>query len=90
MPIHDWKRVRAGVFHDFHQEWIREIKRALNDKVLPPGYYALSEQHAVGFGADVLTLQTSDSPQADHDISHPPAGNGGGLLVAPPPVALTG
>src|SRR6185437_4378506 len=22
MPIHDWSRVGAGVFHDFHEAWI--------------------------------------------------------------------
>jgi hypothetical protein len=89
MPIHDWSRVRAGIFHDFHQEWIREIKRALNDSVLPQGYYALSEQHAAGFGADVLTLQMSDATRADDDAPRPAASNGGGLLVAPPRIALT-
>ncbi len=89
MPIHDWKRVRAGVFHDFHQEWIREIKRALNEKVLPSGYYALAEQHAAGFGADVLTLQASDSPRDQDAGLRSNGGNGGGLLVAPPPVPLT-
>jgi hypothetical protein len=89
MPIHDWSRVRAGIFHDFHQEWIREIKRALNDRVLPPGYYALSEQHAAGFGADVLTLQMSDASRAENDTPHSTGDNGGGLLVAPPPIALT-
>lgn len=41
MPIHDWTRVRAGVFHDFHQEWAVSIKRALNGGILPPGYYAM-------------------------------------------------
>jgi hypothetical protein len=90
MPIHDWSRVRAGIFHDFHQEWIREIKRALNDRVLPPGYYALSEQHAAGFGADELTVQMSDGSRAENDTPHSTAHNGGGLLVAPPPIALTG
>jgi hypothetical protein len=30
MPIHDWTRVDAGIFHDFHQTWMPEIKRALN------------------------------------------------------------
>jgi hypothetical protein len=89
MPIHDWTRVRAGIFHDFHQEWIREIKRALNTGVLPRGYYALSEQHAVGFGADVLTLQASYERHSGRGTSHRVKGNGGGLLLAPPPIALT-
>ena len=28
MPIHDWSRVDAGIFHDFHHAWIEQIKRA--------------------------------------------------------------
>jgi len=28
MPIHDWTRVDAGLFHDFHHEWISTTKRA--------------------------------------------------------------
>jgi hypothetical protein len=57
MPVHDWKRVKAGIFHDFHHAWIEEIKRALNGGLLPEGYYAMAEQQAAGFGPDVLTLQ---------------------------------
>ena len=49
MPIHDWKRVKAGVFHDFHHSWIEEIKRALNNGLLPADYYAMAEQQAAGF-----------------------------------------
>ncbi len=44
MPIHDWTRVTAGIFHDFHHAWIEEIKRALNAGLLPSDYYALAEQ----------------------------------------------
>jgi hypothetical protein len=40
MPIHDWTRVEAGIFHDFHGLWIQVIKLALNDGLLPPDYYA--------------------------------------------------
>ncbi len=57
MPMHDWTRVDAGTYHDFHHEWISELKRALNRGLLPPDYYALAEQVAAGFGPDVLTLQ---------------------------------
>ncbi len=57
MPMHDWTRVNAGTYHDFHHEWISEIKRALNRGLLPPDYYAMAEQVAAGFGPDVLTLQ---------------------------------
>lgn len=54
MPIHDWTLVRAGVFHDFHQEWAVCIKRALNGGILPPGYYAMVEQASLDRFPDVL------------------------------------
>ena len=57
MPIHDWKRVNAGIFHHFHNSWIEEIARFLNRGQLPRGYYALAEQMTGDFGPDVLTLQ---------------------------------
>lgn len=44
MPIHDWTRVKAGIFHHFRQAWIGMIARALNQGLLPPGHYALAEQ----------------------------------------------
>jgi hypothetical protein len=56
MPIHDWTRVPAGIFHAFHHGWIHEIARVLNQSLLPQDYYALPEQQAAGFGPDVLTL----------------------------------
>jgi hypothetical protein len=63
MPMHDWTRVDAGIYHDFHHEWISEIKRALNRGLLPADFYALAEQQAAGFGPEVLTLQdTADGP----------------------------
>jgi hypothetical protein len=57
MPIHDWTRVDAGIFHHFHQGWIDDLSRALNRGLLPPDHYALAEQIAGGLGPDVLTLQ---------------------------------
>ncbi len=57
MPVHDWTRVGAGIFHDFHHSWIEETKRVLNAGLLPPDYYALAEQIAGGWGPDVLTLK---------------------------------
>lgn len=48
MPVHDWTRVEAGTFHDFHHAWIEELKRTLNRGVLPPDYYAMAEQRAAG------------------------------------------
>jgi hypothetical protein len=44
MPVHDWTRVKAGIFHDFHTVWIGGIRNALNEGLLPPDYYALTEQ----------------------------------------------
>ena len=72
MPMHDWTRVDAGICHDFHHEWISEIKRALNRGLLPPDYYAIAEQVAAGFGPDVLTLQ---------DRTVATAYNGGGVAT---------
>lgn len=57
MPMHDWTRVEAGIFHAFHHRWISAISDVLNLGVLPEDYYALPEQQAAGFGPDVLTLQ---------------------------------
>src|SRR4051794_11532087 len=82
MPIHDWTRVNAGIFHDFHHSWIEEIKRALNRGLLPPDHYALAEQIAGGLGPDVLTLQaaTGEAPALEQ-----PSG-GLALATAPPKV----
>jgi hypothetical protein len=57
MPIHDWTRGDAGIFHHFHHAWIDEIARALNRGRLPRDYYALAEQITGGLGPDVLTLE---------------------------------
>ena len=35
MPIHDWTRVDAGIFHHFHQRWIVAITDVLNQRLLP-------------------------------------------------------
>jgi Protein of unknown function (DUF4058) len=56
MPIHDWTRVDAGLFHDFHQDWTIELRRTLNGGLLPPGYSALTDQRIGGPIPDVLTL----------------------------------
>ncbi|HVL15141.1 MAG TPA: DUF4058 family protein [Gemmata sp.] len=68
MPIHDWTRVPAGIYHDFHGGWIYAVRGALNSGLLPKGYYALAEQTTRTFGPDVLTLQRPDAS--------PPAANG--------------
>jgi hypothetical protein len=82
MPIHDWTRVDAGIFHHFHLEWIGEIARTLNRGLLPPDHYALAEQIAGGLGPDVLTLQgpTNGAPPAADVVG------GIALATAPPQV----
>jgi hypothetical protein len=56
MPIHDWTRVDAEIFHDFHIAWIGALQTALNTGILPEGYYALIEQHRNRRIDDLLTL----------------------------------
>jgi hypothetical protein len=83
MPVHDWTRVEAGIFHDFHTAWVTEIRSALNEGVLPEGYYALAEQHA-GLGvADVLTLHASSDSSEHHPP--PPRGTSGTAVAEAPP-----
>ncbi len=65
MPVHDWTRVSAGIFHSFHLTWIGELSKALNSGLLPPDYYALGEQLAGGIGPDVLTLHTPAEGNGD-------------------------
>lgn len=91
MPIHDWTRVDAGIFHNLHQAWIVEITRALNAS-LPPAYYALAEQHGGGYQPDVLALKakTPDPQIAPSNGGFPgddfdgPGAAEGGVLVAEP------
>jgi hypothetical protein len=82
MPIHDWTRVDAGIFHHFHHEWISEISRSLNRGLLPPDHYALAEQIAGGLGPDVLTPQR---PGGEAPRMPEPQG-GVAVAVAPPKV----
>jgi hypothetical protein len=34
MPIHDWTRVDAGLFHDFRQDWTIELRRSRRSRAL--------------------------------------------------------
>src|SRR5438128_375469 len=86
MPVHDWTRVDAGIFHDFHLGWIGTLRKALNSGLLPPEYYALAEQIAGGLGPDVLTLQT---PQAGDNGSTHDLEGAVAVAAAPPKVSLT-
>lgn len=82
MPVHDWTRVSAGTFHDFHCSWITHLKETLNGDLLSPPYYAQSEQQAGEIVPDVLTLsaetQASESSTPDGALA---------VAEAPPKVA---
>ena len=86
MPAHDWTKVDAGIFHHFHYEWISEIARALNAGRLPEDYYALAEQHAAGFGPDVLALQEREESEPVYASRETPRAFGPETtaLLAPP------
>src|SRR5687767_12807439 len=78
MPVHDWTRVDAGIFHHFHQQWISELSARLNGGGLPRGYYALIEQRAGAAIPDILTVERlGTTARAD-------AEGGLALATAPP------
>lgn len=78
MPLHDWTRVPAGLFHDFHQGWSIEIRAALNAGILPKGYSALVEQRSSGVEPDVLAIE-------ERAKRRPSIKDDGGLLILEPP-----
>jgi hypothetical protein len=87
MPMHDWTRVTAGTFHDFHNSWITHLKEALNAGLLPKPFYALGEQRAGEAGTDVLALRETNG---DVSSLEPGASDNGMVAVAeaPPRVHL--
>jgi hypothetical protein len=66
MPIHDWTRVDAGLFHAFHHRWIDSLCDELNEGGLPDDYFALPEQSVRGPIPDVLTLRLSSQAPSGH------------------------
>ncbi len=76
MPIHDWSRVPAGIYHDFHQDWTIQIRRTLNAGILPPGFFAMADQRVSGPEPDVIALRLR-GPEPT-----------GGLVVAEAPPRL--
>src|SRR5262245_18793823 len=80
MGVHDWTQVAAGIFHDFHHEWISTIKHALDGGFLPANYYALAEQIAGGLGPDVLTLESEE--KRSEGIASEAESAEGGVAVA--------
>ncbi len=89
MPIHDWTRVTAGTWHDFHLAWIAEIRNALNGGILPADYYAQAEQIAGPLGPDVLTLQVPDEHANGTNDPRSHGDGGVAVRVAPPRMRVT-
>jgi hypothetical protein len=79
MPIHDWTRVDAGLFHDFHQSWAVALRNRLNAGTLPPDYFALVEQNIRGPIPDVLTLRLTPGPDRGEDRGRD---RSGGVAIA--------
>jgi hypothetical protein len=84
MPIHDWTRVDAGLFHDFHQRWSVDVSNVLNSGILPAGYFALIEQRIRGPIPDVLTLELKPKAKGAKENDE-----GLAVAIAPPRAQLT-
>ncbi len=88
MPVHDWTRVPAGIFHAFHAKWIVHLTEFLNGGLLPRDFYAIEEQVAAEAVPDILTLRGMPrAPRRPARASHPARG----LTVveeSPPGVSL--
>lgn len=67
MPMHDWTRVLAGVYHSFHNSWITHLQETLNAGLLPATFYALGEQCSGNINPDVLTLRTEEDEESGQD-----------------------
>jgi len=78
MPIHDWTRVDAGLFHHFHLCWLATLCDALNAGCLPADYFALMERRTKPAMPDFLTLELAPGPDG-------PSHGQGGLAVATAP-----
>jgi hypothetical protein len=89
MPIHDWTRVEAGIFHHFHHSWIEGIKRTLNAGLLPESYYALAERHAERVVPEAYRLGGPASDMTPSATDPAVQATGTGLLAAPPRVRIT-
>lgn len=67
MPVHDWTRADAGLFHEFHQSWSIRIKDALNSNRMPSGYFAFAEQRTGRPEPDVIAISTDAGAETDAD-----------------------
>ena len=79
MPMHDWTRVKAGTYHNFHVLWMSSITNQLNAGLLPPDFFAMAEQIIGRPETDVVTLQTNAG------LRPSPGRNGGVAVVSVKP-----
>ena len=68
MPMHDWTKVPAGLFHHFHQHWTIELASALNRGRLPEGVDAIVERRSGPLEPDVVVSGTQLPPQPNELI----------------------
>ena len=85
MPVHDWTRLPAGIFHAFHTVLLGELQKRLNRGGMPAGYSALVEQYTGPTNIDVLTLAADDAPPLADDSAE--GDTAVALAVAPPRVS---
>jgi hypothetical protein len=78
MPIHDWSRAPAGLFHHFHRNWTGSICSALNAGRMPEGYYALLQQRSTG----AIALERGPISK------HAPDGSGSIAVAEAPPITV--
>ena len=75
MPIHDWARVPAGLFHHFHQHWACALCDALNRGRLAHGYSALIESDAIEAVSGQASEEESYAARANRFAIHRPLGH---------------
>ena len=68
MPIHDWSRIDANLFHDFRQAWTVGLRNALNGGLLPKRYSALVGRHASGVLAEMSAAQCGNRITIRHPL----------------------
>ncbi len=78
MPMHNWARVKSGIYHNFQFRWIAAIMDRLNAGLLPAGYFAMAEQIIGQPETDVVALETFAAAPP-----RPRPGGEGGVVTAP-------
>ena len=83
MPIHDWTRVDAGLFHAFRQGWISALCDALNSRTLPVDWFAIAERTSPVSIPDALELQlaTGCDHSEEDDLTFPTNGGRAGVVI---------